>query len=119
MKVIRITTDDLIQVENAEKRVHEYLSGQGTDCIEYVKPRYTVPGTVLVVDENGLLRDLPLNKAASYMYGTQYHGHPIVGDVLVFTVSPEPDYVPLSDEKAKERIQELLSQFPFLKEDRT
>lgn len=115
MKIIRITTDNRIQVEDAGERVHEYLSGQGTDCIEYVKPRYAAPGTVLAVDENGLLRDLPINEAASLMYGTQHHGHPIVGDVLVMKISDEPDYVMFNDDEAKTILQNLKRRFPFLR----
>lgn len=115
MKAIRITTDNLIQVEDAGKRVHEHLSGQGTDCIAYVKPRYAAPGTVLVVDDNGLLRDLPVNEAASLMYGTQYHGHPIVGDVLVMKISAEPDYVMFDDDEAQTVIHNLMRRFPYLK----
>lgn len=37
----------------------------------------------MIVNEEGLLKDLPLNRAGSLLYGTQFHGSPIVGDIVI------------------------------------
>lgn len=52
------------------------LQGIVGGYIEIVRTR--IPGVILVINEEGLLMDLPLNLAA-----TQYAGQPIVGDVLL------------------------------------
>jgi hypothetical protein len=118
MKAIKITTDNKVSIvatdgsfgSNPEKLLEE----QNTSCLEYVKPRYGIRNTVLAVDESGMLKCMPINEAASLMYGVQHHGNPIVGNVLVLSISPEPDYVPFSDEEAKKTEEELLEKFPFL-----
>jgi len=38
---------------------------------------------ILIADEEGLLKEAPLNVIASLLNGMQYHGQPIVGTVLV------------------------------------
>ncbi len=119
MKAIKITTDNRISIVATDRSFgcdpEKLLGEQNTSCIEYVKPRYGIRDTVLAVDDNGMLKCLPINEAASLMYGVQHHGNPIVGDVLVLRISPEPDYVPFSDEEAEKTEQELLAKFPFLK----
>jgi len=52
------------------------LQGIVGGYIEIVHTR--IPGVILVINEEGLLKDLPLNLAAS-----QCAGQPIVGDVLL------------------------------------
>jgi hypothetical protein len=63
----------------------------GCDCIEIVRPDGLKEPYVMIVDEEGLLKDKPrLNCIASYLYGTQNHGQPIVGKVLIMkTVETE------------------------------
>ena len=39
-------------------------------------------GVVMLVDEEGLMKYLPVNEFGSWLYGTDIHGNPIVGDVL-------------------------------------
>ena len=56
----------------------------------------------MVVNEDGLFRCLSLNLYGSYLYGTETHGNPIVGDIVILKegfVSGEPDLVGLSDEE--------------------
>ena len=73
---------------------------------------YLTPGLVMVVNEEGLILDLPLNPYASILYGTQLHGHPIVGNVAILQQGyrdDEPDIVGLGELLAMER-------FSFFKE---
>lgn len=56
----------------------------GCSMIQIVRPAGLDRPYVMVVDEEGLLTDQPtLNYLGSYLYGTQMHGIPIVGDVLI------------------------------------
>ena len=103
MNIIRVSTD-------LECSVHKYPEGSyteqnkalscliGEDCsmIEHVMPRrlYTelehsnrpgkVPGTCIsiLIDEEGLLKSLNPNYIGSYLYETERHGSPIVGNIL-------------------------------------
>lgn len=55
----------------------------------------------LVVNEEGLLKDMPLNQIASMLAGK-----PIVGPVLICAQSAEGDWIPLTKEE-----QDLLREF--------
>ncbi|MDL2287590.1 DUF3846 domain-containing protein [Eubacteriales bacterium OttesenSCG-928-G02] len=49
--------------------------------IEIVRPKWMPNGLLMIVDEEGMLKNSTRNLFASFLYGTQDHGHPIVGDV--------------------------------------
>ena len=52
--------------------------------IEIVHPKGLDRPYLLVIDEEGLLKDKPaVNFIGSYLYKTQEHGNPIVGEVLI------------------------------------
>jgi hypothetical protein len=70
--------------------------------IEIVHPRRLEFPYCMIVNEEGLLRGLPLNPYGSYLYGIEAHGNPIVGDIVILKegfVNGEPDLVGLSDEE--------------------
>lgn len=46
---------------------------------------------LLVVDEDGQAKGLPINQIASYLYGTHLHGRTIVGPSVVATEVDTPD----------------------------
>lgn len=103
MKLIKISTD-------LEMTVHEFptgsyeqqnkflreLIGNNCDIYEHVMPRrlYTdlhmkdrptkVSGQCvsMLIDEEGLLKENEPNLIGSYLYETDRHGHPIMGNVL-------------------------------------
>lgn len=83
-----------IRVQN--ERFREYI-GNGCDTYESVHPKrlYTEfncsevpdlkrPGIAIsmLVDEEGRLKSNEINVLASYLYGADIHGQPIVGNVL-------------------------------------
>ena len=50
----------------------------------------------MIVNEDGLNLGLPVNTIGSLLYGTQEHGHPIVGNAVVMKEGKrlgEPDIV--------------------------
>ncbi len=103
MKLIRISTD-------LELTVHEFPAGDYTkqnkflrelignhcDIYEHIMPGrlYTdlhmkdhptkVPGQCvsMLIDEEGLLKENEPNLIGSYLYETDRHGHPIMGNIL-------------------------------------
>ena len=73
------------------------LIGPGCRSFEHVMPRrlYNVlgmsreisqePGKAvsMLVDEEGYFQNLDLNYVGSYLYGTDLHGNPILGNILI------------------------------------
>ena len=55
----------------------------GCDWIEIVHPMRLPEGFVMIVDEEGLLKENELNPVGCWFYKTDVHGEPIVGDILI------------------------------------
>lgn len=103
MKIIRITTKNEISVHDfpgggyrAQNEVLRELIGNNCDIYEHVMPRrlYSdlhmkdhptkVPGQCvsMLIDEEGRLKENAPNLIGSYLYETDRHGCPIMGNVL-------------------------------------
>jgi hypothetical protein len=57
----------------------------------------------MMVNEEGLLLGLPMNRLGSELYGTPRHGHPIVGDIVFLKDGydgGEPDVVGMTEDEA-------------------
>ena len=50
---------------------------------EFIHPQRLPQPFAIAVDEIGLYKDLPVNPIGSWLYQTDIHGHPIVGDLLI------------------------------------
>lgn len=104
MKIIRITTDNEISVhefpEGTYTKQNEVLGNliePKCELIEHVMPQrlYNVigasntvgrePGSCanILIDEDGHYHRLPVNVVGSWMYETDKHGYPILGNILV------------------------------------
>lgn len=104
MKIIRISTDSGMSVHEFPEGTYREQNGElrrliGPQCglLEHVLPKrlYSelgVPGKVLreaggfvsmLIDEEGLFHDLDENPIGSYLYETDRHGHPIMGNILL------------------------------------
>ena len=58
----------------------------------------------MMVNDDGLLRGLPLNLIDSILYGTPQHGQPIVGDIIFLKdgyCGGEPDVVGMTTDEAQ------------------
>lgn len=103
MKLIKVSTDLEVTThefptgehEEQNRRLRE-LIGNGCDTLEHVMPKRLyerfgmentptrTPGRCvsMLVDEEFLLKENVPNLAGCYLYGTDEHGHPIMGNVL-------------------------------------
>lgn len=83
-----------------------------TDIIETVHPKYLPEPYVMIVDEEGLLRDTPvMNPVGSLLYGTYEHGQPIVGNIVFMRMDfgPEgPDLSWMDEDEARRFADEIL-----------
>ncbi len=58
----------------------------------------------MMVNEEGLMNNLPMNLLGSYLYGSHFHGSPIVGDIVILKegyYDGEPDVVGMTDSEAQ------------------
>ena len=83
----------------------------GCSCIEIVHPRRLPDPYVMIVDESGMLKGLPVNALGSVLYETDRHGWPILGTALLMkqTIAIDgPDIVSL-DENDVEVLRTIMN----------
>ena len=91
MKGVVITTADEVSVRDFAAPLNKSLGAVVGGYIELVHPQGLQPPYCMIVNEEGLLKDLPLNRAGSLLYGTQFHGSPIVGDIVIMAEKWVPE----------------------------
>ena len=100
MKMIKITTENQISVhdfpegsfEAQNEAIREHI-GPKCELYEHVMPRRLYSelhasrkrgnGVSMLVDEDGYYHNLPENIVASWLYESDKHGYPILGNVLI------------------------------------
>ena len=86
-KTIKVTTDNKISI--VDVRFGDYKAVQAAigGMIEPVKTQrmwdYFHRPMLMLVDEEGHIKRLPLNRTGSWMYGADKHGCPIAGDFIL------------------------------------
>lgn len=102
MKGIVFTTDEKMFVKEFTQPLYKSVGDVVGGWIEVVHPRGLEDPFCFICNEEGLLRDLPLNAIGSLWYGTLQHGHPIAGNIVVMKdgITEEgPDIVGLMPEE--------------------
>ena len=124
MKAVTVTTDDaidIIEVKENGSPLYKQMSEAVGGYYENVYPRRfqgEYQDFVMVVNEEGLIKGLPLNRTGCFLYGTDIHGSPIVGNVIILKkgyFEGEPDIVALTDEEAEKVKQYLMNNVQELK----
>lgn len=108
MLAIRLDTDiersmEVIQAEPGRLLDFCYRT-IGCDCIEVVHPKRLPYPYVMIVDESGALKGLPVNPLGSVLYETDKHGWPIVGTAVLMKEAMTiegPDIVFLDENDVK------------------
>lgn len=83
MKGIVITTKYEMRVQEFSEPAYKSIGEAVGGWIEIVRPVRLKRPYCMVVNEKGLLRNLPMNVFGSYLYGTDNHGSPIAGDIVL------------------------------------
>jgi hypothetical protein len=107
LKAILIkTTGECREIElNDEEPLYKEMRKHIGGHMEHVLPRRLEEPYCLIVNEEGLLLHLQRNPIASYLYETDKHGYPIVGNVVIMKDgyrNGEPDIVGLDDDDIME-----------------
>lgn len=71
---------------------------------------------VMIVDEEGVIKDLPVNTIGCYFYNISRHGCPIVGD-MILGLLVGPDITGLGDRDAEQWMEKMLKDFPELERE--
>lgn len=83
MKGIVITTNDEMRVQEFSEPAHKSIGEAVGGWIEVVRPVRLERPYCMIVNEEGALINLPRNIFGSFLYGTNYHGNWILGDIVL------------------------------------
>ena len=115
MKGIVITTNNALFTEDFDQPLYKSIGATVGEYIEHVKPEKLPHPYCMICNEEGALEELDLNPIASILYGIEWNGCPILGDVVIMKdgyYNGEPDIVGLDDDdikKVKNIILKVLS----------
>ena len=118
-KVIKITADREISIIDVNMSNCKEIQVQFGGLFERVHTHkmfdYFIMPVVMLVDEEGLLKGLPVNLVGCYFYDSPKHGNPIVGDILL-CLEAGADFEGFTDEQAWEAKEMIFNDFEVLKE---
>ena len=117
-KTLKVTPDNRIQVAEVDFNRIEDIQREIGGYVERVCTRklqeYFKSDVMMIVDEEGLLKGLPMNPTGSVFYDTARHGNPIVGDFVLAVLDGENWKAP--EEKQLEEWKARLKKDFWLKE---
>ena len=103
MKGIVIKTDNTASIEEFGQPLYQAVGTAVGGFIEIVRPTGLTHPIVMIINDNGKIEGLPVNILGCILYGTELHGDPIVGDIVIMQegfVDGGPDIVGLDDRQA-------------------
>lgn len=83
MKGVVITTKNEMRVQEFSEPAHRSIGDAVGGWIEIVHPMRLEQTYCMIVNEEGMLRNLPINKFGSFLYGVDMHCIPIFGDIVL------------------------------------
>ena len=117
MKTLKITTDNKISIIDVDLDDYRALQQEVEWYIETVRTQimydYFRAPVLMIVDEEGLIKNLPANAVASHFYGCQNHGHIIAGDAI-FAISLGENMTGFGDRDSEQWLNKMLNDFPVL-----
>lgn len=108
-KTVKVTTDNKISMIDVDfsnfRSIQEAIGGH----FETVRTQLMVDyfgdsSMIMLVDEEGLIKELPANALRCALYGTSQHGYPIVGDLIFARIMGEDIVAPDDPEALKDRL---------------
>lgn len=105
MKGIVITTKNEMRVQEFPEPAHKSIGDAVGGWIEIVHPMRLEQPYCMIVNEEGMLRNLPINKFGSFLYRVDRHCIPILGDIVLLkegiNSDGEPDILGLNEQEIK------------------
>lgn len=117
MKTLKITTNNkisVIDVDFSDYRALKRAIGGHVETVhtQFLDDYFKAP-VMMLVDEEGWIKNRPANMVASYFYGVFYHNQPIAGDVI-FALSLGEDVIGLGDRDSEQWLKKMLKDFKIL-----
>ena len=117
MKTLKITTDNKISIIDVDVDDHKALRQAIGGYVEAVHTgvmhEYFKAPVLMLVDEEGLIKNLPVNAVASHFYGYQKHGYVIAGDAI-FAISLGENMTGFGERDSEQWLEKMLEDFPVL-----
>lgn len=112
MKGIKITTCNTIDIIDLNEPLYKSLQEVVGGYIEIVRPKGLHHPYCMIVDEEGVLKQKPLNRIGSELYNFENQGNnsPIVGDIVIVKeveLDEGRDISPLTEDEIAELISPL------------
>lgn len=95
------TTGSLEKIEINSNSIHDTIKKDLGCSYEIVYPKGLGNEYFMLVDSNGVQKELDINIFGSYLYGSLEHGIPIVGPIYILK-NKSGDFEGLSDESILE-----------------
>lgn len=90
-KAVLIKTDMTIQAVELTEPTYRSLDAAVGGLFETVRPAGLKPPYLMIVNESGVIRQLPRNEIGCYLYQTRIHGCPIAGDAVIMKIGTNDD----------------------------
>jgi len=120
MYVVKLDADlsvSIIEMKREESFLDFCYQNIGCQYIEHVRAKGLIEPYVLIIDEEGRLKDKPaVNFIASYLYGAHEHHEPIVGNALIAKIgmtSGGLDILPLEEAEAQQVMVSMTTIAPI------
>lgn len=105
MKGIVVTTKNEMRVQEFSNPAHKSIGEAVGGWIEVVHPVRLKRPYCMIVNEEGVLLNLPMNAFGSFLYGIDCYGSPILGDIVLLkegiNSDGEPDILGLDEQDIK------------------
>ena len=122
MKTLKITTNNEILIVDVDlndyKSIQKELGGYAESVLTGAMHEYFKTSVLMLVDEEGLIKNLPINVVASHFYGYQIHGHVIAGDAI-FAISLGENMTGFGERDSEQWTDKMLRDFPVLRRSRS
>lgn len=110
-KGVVIRPDMEVSVQEFPKPLFKSVGAVVGGIVQEVRPKGLPRPYLMAVNDAGLLMKLPFNPIGSFWYGTQRHGSPIVGNVVLLkeglNEDCEPDWFTLDDADIEKLMSEI------------
>lgn len=121
MKTLKITTDNKIRMIDINmsdcKAIQKELGGHFETVHTKIMYEYYKAPVIMLVDEEGLWKRLPLNVVGSYFYGTQEHGNPIAGEDTATETTVKKENLMCLDFRVWGTKEQLMALRDYMKEN--
>ena len=109
MKTVKVTTDNRISLIDIDfgnfKSIQQAIGGHfETVRTQLMVDYFSDASMIMLVDEEWLIKGLPVNALGCALYDTPQHGCPIVGDLIFARIAGEDIVAPDDPEALKERL---------------